>query len=91
MRHYERALGTMLEYEGRPYTPDYVALANAFGVEAIRVDDATGLAHAVSQIPRRTRPLLIELPVTSTPHLNSSGYWPVNDLLAEDARTRITA
>lgn len=45
---------------------DYVKLAEAFGVQATRVDSAEGLAESVTQAFRAEEPTLIEVPVTGS-------------------------
>jgi acetolactate synthase-1/2/3 large subunit len=52
------------EYQARLTNPDFVALANAFGVAASRVDSPEGLAEALEQAFSRGDMHLIELQTT---------------------------
>lgn len=55
-------------YDGRTIAtdlvaPDYIALATAFGLTAVRVDSPEGLTAALAEAVRRTGPSLIEVPI----------------------------
>lgn len=89
MKHYERALGTVFEgLGGEPYSPDYVQIARGFGIEAIAATTPAQLREGISRARSLSAPLVLEVPVTATPSINSSGYWPVNALFAADAAAR---
>jgi acetolactate synthase I/II/III large subunit len=89
MKHYERSIGTLFETPaGGRYAPDYVGVARGFGIEADRLTTAEQLRQGLRRALNLERPLLLEIPVTARPSLNSSGYWPINDLYVADAASR---
>ncbi|MFW6195554.1 MAG: thiamine pyrophosphate-dependent enzyme, partial [Chloroflexota bacterium] len=47
--------------------PDFMALANAYGVEGIRVDDPFETGRAVANAIDTDRPVVVEVPVGRMP------------------------
>jgi acetolactate synthase-1/2/3 large subunit len=48
---------------GKPYNPDYVALAHAYGAEGARIDDPAALAPTLEKAFASRRPWVIDVPV----------------------------
>ena len=48
---------------GKPYNPDYVALAHAYGAEGVRIDDPAALAPALERAFASRRPWVIDVPI----------------------------
>jgi len=48
---------------GKPYNPDYVALAHADGAEGVRIDDPAALAPALERAFASRRPWVIDVPI----------------------------
>lgn len=90
-KHFGRYVGAYFEQwpTGRPYHPDYVGLARAYGAAAVRVEDSQQLRSALQEALGANRPYVIEALVTPTPRIQASGHWDVNDLLA-GARSQLT-
>ncbi|WP_433607308.1 thiamine pyrophosphate-dependent enzyme [Dactylosporangium sp. CA-139114] len=61
-QRFGRSLGTRLA------NPDFVRLADAFGVPAVRVRDPEGLSAALRESAATPGPALIEVPVGEMPH-----------------------
>ncbi len=83
-RHFQRTLGTIfaIEPEGKPYSPDYVALARAYGAAAERIEHPDQLAAALTRAIQASVPYVLEVPMTRRPRIRASGHWDVNDILA---------
>jgi len=65
-------------YEAELNNPDYMKLAEAYGVEGIRVEDHSRLSDAVGRGIAADRPVLIEVPVETMPrppHRSSRPAW----------------
>lgn len=60
------------------HQPDFMKLADAFGVKACRVDTAQGLSHALEDTFGRNEPVLIEVMVGELPSWKS--LFPVQRL-----------
>jgi acetolactate synthase-1/2/3 large subunit len=54
-------------YEAELTNPDYMKLAESYGVEGIRVEDHSLLGDAVRRGIAASRPVLIEVPVETMP------------------------
>jgi acetolactate synthase-1/2/3 large subunit len=48
--------------DGTTYSPDFVALAESFGLEAHRVDDPAELENTLRSAVNSRRPVLVEVP-----------------------------
>jgi acetolactate synthase-1/2/3 large subunit len=48
---------------GKPYNPDYVALAHAYGAEGVRIEDPADLAGALAKAFATRRPWVIDVPI----------------------------
>lgn len=79
-RHYERSFATEFKNErtGRPYNPDFVALARAYGAEGRRIERPDDLKPALVDAISANAPYVLDVVVTQQPHLRSSGYWDAN-------------
>lgn len=82
-RHYGRTNGTLFvdEKTGEPRPVDYVALAAAFGVDALRIERGTDLVQVLRHAVDARRPFLVDVPVTDHPRIFASGSWVANTFL----------
>ena len=73
----EREIATSFvkERTGEFYNPDFVALAQAFGVQAARVDDPASLEDAISTAVEAQAPYLIEVIVDRDATAAYTGTW----------------
>lgn len=79
LRHYERSFATEFKtVDGRPYNPDFVALAHAYGAEGKRVGKPEDFRPALTAAIAAKIPYVLDVAVTAQPHLRSSGYWDAN-------------
>jgi acetolactate synthase-1/2/3 large subunit len=79
LRHYERSFATEFKtVDGRPYNPDFVALAHAYGAEGKRVEKPEDFKPALASAIAAKVPYVLDVAVTAQPHLRSSGYWDAN-------------
>ena len=51
---------------GKPYNPDYVALAHAFGAEGARIEDRSQLGPTLKKAFASRRPWIIDVPIDLT-------------------------
>lgn len=76
----EKAFGNLWTKGEESYTPDFIALAKAFHMEAMRVDTLADLDEAVARALSLNKPVLIEAPVTPAyPESGGKafGWWDV--------------
>ncbi len=77
--HYGTTTGTVFAKDGKPYTPDYAAIARAYGAQGVQVQSAAefkeALAHAISS----KKPSVIDVLMRNNP-VPTSGHWNILDI-----------
>ncbi|MBP5466209.1 MAG: thiamine pyrophosphate-binding protein [Clostridia bacterium] len=76
----EGVFGNDFENDGKKYTPDFKAIAQAFGVNAYRADDEKALEKALKNALAHNGPTLIHVPVSAKyPYSGGEafGWWDV--------------
>jgi acetolactate synthase-1/2/3 large subunit len=68
--------------DGEPYNPDFPMLAQAFGVDAARVDTPDDLPAALQRAFGSDRPYLLEVRTRGDVPMPRTGYWDIADFLA---------
>lgn len=83
--HYGTTLGTVFVKDGKPYTPDFAAIARAYGAEGVRIESASefkdALAHAISS----QKPFVIDVLMRNNP-VPTSGHWNILDIYSPGAK-----
>ncbi len=54
--HYGTTFGTVFEKDGKPWSPDYAAIARAYGVDGVKVDSAAEFKPALEKAIKSKRP-----------------------------------
>jgi acetolactate synthase-1/2/3 large subunit len=75
---YGRVHGTEFTRRGAPYSPDFVAVARAFGLPGHLASDPQDLRRAVAEAIASQGPSLIEVPTAGEPPLSLArkvGWW----------------
>jgi acetolactate synthase-1/2/3 large subunit len=75
-KHYGTAYGCEFEAGGSPYTPDYAALARAYGADGVTIESADQLEGALSQALQSGRPTVLDVPMRNTPVM-TPGEWDI--------------
>ncbi|MFI0355782.1 thiamine pyrophosphate-binding protein [Actinomadura sp. 9N407] len=65
--------------EGRPYSPDFAALAESCGADGYRIPDPGSLASALRTAVARRRPAVLDVPMVNEP-VPTPGHWNINDI-----------
>ncbi|MDR7420549.1 MAG: thiamine pyrophosphate-binding protein [Armatimonadota bacterium] len=77
--HYGHCLGCEFQRDGEPYSPDFAAVARAYGAEGVRIDRAEDLAPALRRALAIGRPAVLDVPMTNDP-VPTAGHWDINDI-----------
>jgi len=77
--HYGTTLGTIFEKDGQPYSPDYAALARAYGVEGVRINAAHEFAPALRAAIASDKAVVIDVPMVNNP-VPTAGHWNIMDI-----------
>ncbi|MFB4213106.1 thiamine pyrophosphate-binding protein [Shouchella sp. JSM 1781072] len=77
--HFNTTHGTMFEKNGEPYSPDFVALANSYGVEGCKIQSAEEFKPALTEAIAKQVPFLIDVSTMNIP-TPTSGHWDIMDI-----------
>ncbi|KAB2384507.1 thiamine pyrophosphate-binding protein [Actinomadura montaniterrae] len=65
--------------EGRPYSPDFAAYAEACGADGHRITAPDALAPALRAAIAARRPAVLDVPMVNEP-VPTPGHWNINDI-----------
>lgn len=77
--HYGTTTGTVFARDGKPYTPDYAAVARAYGAEGERVESADRFKGALERAIGSGRPFVLDVAMRNSP-VPTSGFWNILDI-----------
>ncbi|MDF1526174.1 MAG: thiamine pyrophosphate-binding protein [bacterium] len=81
--HFGTTFGTVFNKDGKSTSPDYAALARAYGVEGIRIESADGFKPALEQAIRANAPVVMDVPMINNP-TPTTGHWNILDIYSPD-------
>ncbi|HVO87220.1 MAG TPA: thiamine pyrophosphate-binding protein [Casimicrobiaceae bacterium] len=70
-----RELGTMFYRDGKPYSPDFAAMARSYGVEGVSVHHGKDLRNALAHALDLRKPVLLDVHVDGDVVVPSTGAW----------------
>ncbi|VBB09096.1 Hypothetical protein LUCI_4382 [Lucifera butyrica] len=77
--HYNTTFATIFERCGEPYSPDYAAIAKAYGVEGIRIEKAEEFKPALEKAVKDNKPCVIDVRMQNNP-VPTAGHWNIMDI-----------
>lgn len=77
--HYGHALGCEFRRNGDAYSPDFAAVARAYGADGVRIERAEDLGPALERALEGSRPTVLDVPMTNDP-VPTAGHWDINDI-----------
>jgi acetolactate synthase-1/2/3 large subunit len=77
--HYGHCLGCEFRRDGEPYSPDFAAVARAYGIDGVRIERAEDLAPTLERALAAGRPAVLDVPMTNAP-VPTAGHWDINDI-----------
>ncbi|MDA8258260.1 MAG: thiamine pyrophosphate-binding protein [Betaproteobacteria bacterium] len=77
--HYGTTFGTVFEKNGRPYSPDYAAIAKAYGIDGVRIGSAAEFKPALDAAIKAGRPYVIDVVMQNEP-VPTAGHWNIMDI-----------
>jgi acetolactate synthase-1/2/3 large subunit len=83
--HYGTTFGTVFEKDGKPYSPDYSAIARAYGIEGVKVVSAAGFKPALERAIAIKRPVVIDGVMQNEP-VPTAGHWNIMDIYSPGRR-----
>jgi len=77
--HYGTTFGTVFEKDGKPWSPDYAAVARAYGVEGVKIKSAAEFKPALLRAIKSKRPFVIDAYMQNEP-VPTAGHWNIMDI-----------
>jgi acetolactate synthase-1/2/3 large subunit len=77
--HYDTTFGTLFEKDGESYSPDYAAIAQAYGVEGVKVQSAEEFKPALKKAIESNKPCVIDVRMINNP-VPTAGHWNIMDI-----------
>ena len=79
MAHYGTTFGTVFEKDGKPYSPDFAAIAKAYGIDGVRINAAAEFRPALERAIKSNRPCVIDVVMQNEP-VPTAGHWNIMDI-----------
>ena len=77
--HFGTTFGTVFEKDGKPYSPDYAAIAKAYGIDGVKVTSAAEFKPALERAMAMKRPVVIDVVMQNDP-VPTAGHWNIMDI-----------
>ncbi|MCL5046091.1 MAG: thiamine pyrophosphate-dependent enzyme, partial [Actinobacteria bacterium] len=87
-RNFKRTAWTefVREESGEAYNPDFAALARAYGVEGVKVEDPEEFRPALEKAVKSGKPYVLDVIMDKEAAIPIGGLWDVNNVLEKGAR-----
>jgi acetolactate synthase-1/2/3 large subunit len=79
--HYGTTFATVFEKDGKPYSPDYAAIARAYGVDGVKVRSAAEFRPALEKAIKSGKPVVIDVEMQNEP-VPTAGHWNIMDIFS---------
>ena len=83
--HYGKTLGTVFRKDGEPYSPDFAAVARAYGAEGVKVQSAREFETVLQKAISAAKPFVIDVSMLNNP-VPTAGHWNINDIYSPGKR-----
>jgi acetolactate synthase-1/2/3 large subunit len=79
LAHYGTTFATVFEKNGKTWSPDFAAIARAYGVDGVKVESAAQLKPALEKAVASRRPVVIDVYMKNEP-VPTDGHWNIMDI-----------
>ena len=83
--HFDTTFGTVFEKNGRSTSPDYAAIARAYGVEGVKIESAAQFKPALENAIKANKPVVIDVAMVNNP-VPTDGHWNILDIYSPDKK-----
>lgn len=77
--HFGTTHGTVFKKNGISTSPDYAAMARAYGVEGIKIETAAQFKPALEKAIKSGKPVVLDVPMINNP-VPTTGHWNILDI-----------
>jgi len=78
-QHYDHQFGTLFEKDGKPYSPDFAAIAEAYGIKGYKVTRAEDFKPTLEKALASNEACVIDVAMENA-HVITWGCWNINDI-----------
>ncbi len=78
-QHYDHQFGTTFTRGGKPYSPDFAAIGEAYGIRGRRITRACDFKSALEEALASDEPCVIDVRMENAPVV-TWGCWNINDM-----------
>ena len=79
LAHYGTTFATVFEKNGKTWSPDFAAIARAYGVDGVKVGSAAELKPALEKAVASGRPVVLDVYMKNEP-VPTDGHWNIMDI-----------
>ena len=79
MAHYGTTIGCVFKKDGEPYSPDFAAVARAYGAEGVQIKTADEFKTVLTRAVGSDKPFVIDVAMLNEP-VPTAGHWNINDI-----------
>lgn len=79
MAHYGTTIGCVFRKDGEPYSPDFAAIARAYGAEGAQIKSAAEFKDVLVRAIASNKPFVIDVAMLNEP-VPTAGHWNINDI-----------
>jgi acetolactate synthase-1/2/3 large subunit len=77
--HFGTTFGTVFRQNDQPYSPNFAAVAKAYGVDAVRIESADQFKPALEHAIACGKPYLLDVIMENAP-VPTAGHWNIMDI-----------
>ena len=77
--HFDTTFGTVFEKDGITTSPDYAAVAQAYGVEGVKITSADQFKPELEKAIASNRPVVLDVAMINNP-VPTAGHWNILDI-----------
>ncbi|WP_400164171.1 thiamine pyrophosphate-binding protein [Brevibacillus sp. TJ4] len=81
--HFGTTLGTLFKRDGQPYSPDYAAIARAYGIDGVKIESAAAFKEVLETAIKANKPFVIDVQMQNIP-TPTAGHWNIMDIYSPD-------
>jgi len=83
--HFDTTFGTVFQKNGKSTSPDYAAIARAYGVEGVKIESAAQFKPALENAIKANKPVVIDVAMINNP-VPTDGHWNILDIYSPDKK-----
>jgi len=83
--HFGTTLGTVFHKDGKPYSPDFAAIARAYGIDGVRIESPADFKPALQKALALGKPYVLDVIMENAP-VPTAGHWNIMDIYSPGER-----